>query len=316
MAIVVDTGNASKSSSGGATGLTFANTVASGASLLLVYCIHGATGDTITATFNGVSMTSGGMITSLNGRDCQVFYLVNPASGTHNVVLGTSSSVAWNAVAFSVSGSNTTTPLGTVSASGTWANTPNSPYSNPITTAGTSSIVTMGAFYDRDISGLSASDSLILLATDVSLNIGTSYKSAPTAGSYTLTFTGSTATNFGSILVEVNIAPSTTDYTLVCDEISYALTLENVGLSLGHTLALDSISYALTLENVGLTSSRSFVLDEISYSLTLEDVVLTVGVAPWRFANLPGVVYDPDDHVTIYAERLNDILDRLDALES
>jgi len=47
--------------------------------------------------------------------------------------------------------------------------------------------------------------------------------------------------------------------------------------------------------------------DEISFD--------TSAAPPFRFENLPGVEFDPDDTQTIYAERLNDILERLEALE-
>jgi len=47
--------------------------------------------------------------------------------------------------------------------------------------------------------------------------------------------------------------------------------------------------------------------DEVSFD--------TDAAPPFRFTNLPGIVFDEEDTTTIYAERLNDILDRLDALE-
>jgi hypothetical protein len=33
----------------------------------------------------------------------------------------------------------------------------------------------------------------------------------------------------------------------------------------------------------------------------------------FRWINLPGISYDPNDSMTIFAEQLNNILDRLDA---
>lgn len=47
--------------------------------------------------------------------------------------------------------------------------------------------------------------------------------------------------------------------------------------------------------------------DEVSFN--------TDTVPPFRFTNLPGIEYDETDTTTIYAERLNDILERLEALE-
>lgn len=48
--------------------------------------------------------------------------------------------------------------------------------------------------------------------------------------------------------------------------------------------------------------------DEISFD--------TDAPPPFRFTNLPGVDFDPADTCTIYAERLNDILERIEALEA
>jgi len=41
-----------------------------------------------------------------------------------------------------------------------------------------------------------------------------------------------------------------------------------------------------------------------------------IGLESYRFrwANLQGIEFDPTDTTTVYAEELNDILDRLDAL--
>lgn len=47
--------------------------------------------------------------------------------------------------------------------------------------------------------------------------------------------------------------------------------------------------------------------DEISFD--------TNATPPWRFENINGITMDETDHKTIWAEKLNDILDRLDALD-
>jgi len=50
------------------------------------------------------------------------------------------------------------------------------------------------------------------------------------------------------------------------------------------------------------------ILTEASLAIALESY-------QFRFANIAGVVFDGTDNKTIFAEYLNDILDRLDALE-
>jgi len=60
---------------------------------------------------------------------------------------------------------------------------------------------------------------------------------------------------------------------------------------------------------------RAYAHSADGYSYGTEVSFDTDATPPFRFTNLPGVVYDPDDTQTIYAERLNDILERLEALE-
>lgn len=70
----------------------------------------------------------------------------------------------------------------------------------------------------------------------------------------------------------------------------------------------------------GLTPSttyyaRAYAHSSVGYAYGDEISFTTEDVPPFRFTNLPGVEFDPDDTTTIYAERLNDILERLEALE-
>ena len=50
------------------------------------------------------------------------------------------------------------------------------------------------------------------------------------------------------------------------------------------------------------------ILTEADADIALESYI-------FRFANLAGIVFDASDNKTIFAEYLNSILDRLDALE-
>ncbi len=70
----------------------------------------------------------------------------------------------------------------------------------------------------------------------------------------------------------------------------------------------------------GLTSSttyyvRAYAHNSVGYSYGPEISFDTDDAPPFRFTNIGGVVFDPEDTQTIYAERLNDILERLEALE-
>lgn len=70
----------------------------------------------------------------------------------------------------------------------------------------------------------------------------------------------------------------------------------------------------------GLTVSttyyvRAYAHNSVGYSYGDEVSFDTDDAPSFRFTNLPGIVFDEDDTTTIYAERLNNILERLEALE-
>ena len=72
---------------------------------------------------------------------------------------------------------------------------------------------------------------------------------------------------------------------------------------------------AFTTAMTGLTGStlyhvRAYAINSVGTSYG-SDVTFTTDAPPWRFENLVGIVYDSADHKTIFAERLNEILDRL-----
>src|SRR4051812_27546365 len=75
---------------GGSGNLTFAHTVGAGTNRALVLCIQGNNGvDSITSvTYNGVSMTmNSSFFTGFINRRTSVWILMNPDSGTHNIVI-------------------------------------------------------------------------------------------------------------------------------------------------------------------------------------------------------------------------------------
>ena len=107
MAIAFD--SATRATTGTGTSLTFSHTV-SGSNRILVVGVadnDATTGDTITGvTYNGVAMSriSGGYGTNTDGGTVFLYYLVAPATGTHNVVVSCSSSHSLSALAASYTG--------------------------------------------------------------------------------------------------------------------------------------------------------------------------------------------------------------------
>lgn len=125
MAVAFDTVGPSSAGTGSATSpLTWSHTVTAGSNMALIAgCSLGAssvgTGFTMTATYNGVAMTSLGIKIGAGGNGlAQVWILVAPATGAaHNVVItktvgGTIISLTGGSMSFS--GVNQTTPTGTL----------------------------------------------------------------------------------------------------------------------------------------------------------------------------------------------------------
>lgn len=111
MAIVKDaisTGSISASS------LTISHVISSGDNRLLVVGILGGSSDIITGvTYNGVAMTR--VNVSNNGNStAYLYYLLNPASGTHDIVISSSTSTFLAADAVSYTGVNQDVPTATV----------------------------------------------------------------------------------------------------------------------------------------------------------------------------------------------------------
>lgn len=99
-----------------------------------------------------------------------------------------------------------------------------------------------------------------------------------------------------------NVSPASSDY-------ADAVT-ESGSFSTGaYTGALSSLTPATTYY------VRAYAHNGDGYAYGDEVSFETEATPPFRFANLPGITFDPDDDVTIFAERLNDMLERIEALE-
>lgn len=79
-----------------ASSVTFAHTVGANGQRLLIVCVSIAqsSGAVTSATFNGVAMTKAinKVLVSGSNYECAIFYLVNPPTGTYNVVVNFSAS--------------------------------------------------------------------------------------------------------------------------------------------------------------------------------------------------------------------------------
>jgi hypothetical protein len=93
------------------TNLSFPKTN-TGSNLSLFVCISHRT--TITGvTYNGVALTQVGTTLTADSRSLDMWHLIAPASGAHNVVISSSAGIFGHAVALSFTGVHQTVPLGT-----------------------------------------------------------------------------------------------------------------------------------------------------------------------------------------------------------
>lgn len=92
--------------------LTWSHTVSGTNKLLIVTCA--ADGGTVTGvTYGGVALTKSDAISSTSLTRSEIWYLLNPASGTANIVWSHSSNEGLVGCGISFNGVNQTTPLGT-----------------------------------------------------------------------------------------------------------------------------------------------------------------------------------------------------------
>lgn len=93
------------------TSSTWAHTVGAGANPILFVGVFGdvaTTGKISGVTYNGVAMTLIGSVRAPSDRWVYLFYLVNPTTGTNNVVVSASASIAIQGMSSSFTGVNQT----------------------------------------------------------------------------------------------------------------------------------------------------------------------------------------------------------------
>jgi len=122
--VSVDATSTAPASAGASrTTMTWAHTVTTGASLLCVAVTYAGGGSVTTSsvTWNGVALTGRTRVQSssnANNRLVDLWYIVNPAPGTANIVVTQSGSNDCDAAAISWFGTDTVTPFGTAVTSG------------------------------------------------------------------------------------------------------------------------------------------------------------------------------------------------------
>jgi len=154
LAIALD--NTSKGTVEGSTSLTVSHTVAGSNRVLYVYvCIWDATSpDTPTATYNGVSMTSllSGLQNVSAGTEnarTELFRLIAPATGTHDIVVTITNSQEIDLAAISLTGVHQTTPENTP----TYTEVDNAGSISQNVSSATDELVLDGVMYWADQSG-------------------------------------------------------------------------------------------------------------------------------------------------------------------
>ena len=95
MAIAYDTKNVA-TTGGGASSLTYAHTCTGSDLILFVYTVnHSHLGTMTGVTYNGVSMTLIASNNASNNKGQCLWYLINPATGTNNIVASKNDSSGW-----------------------------------------------------------------------------------------------------------------------------------------------------------------------------------------------------------------------------
>ena len=196
--------------------LTFSHTPGSGANRILLVAVGiGSTtatdvtpGTVTQVTFGGTLMTKVGSTITNSVISTQIYQLVNPASGTGNVVVtlgGTASSVSASATTFT--GVHQTTPLGTAASS-----TGSSTALSATIASATDELVFSIVAYDEGASNQSITTSTAGGQVELVKNSGFNYvttaaSTKPGASSVTVSYTGGDAQQWAVLAVPLKPAP-------------------------------------------------------------------------------------------------------------
>ena len=307
--------------------------------------------DNITGvTYGGVSMTQAVKRTTASSQTIYLYYLIAPATGANNIVANCSGASNLTIQGMSFTGaqqSGVPDATGSADSSGTTA-------SVTLTTIADNCFAVLGTRFNTGTRTVGAGMTAGGINTYPADGLYTTSAKTP-AGSLTMTNDCSASTIWGAVGASFAPAvsnPPTLDTlaTTSITDVSATLngeitdiggsTPDERGFVWGTTSQADpgdvapvSAGYddynvetgsfgAGVFDNpiTGLVASTTYYVrcyahnddgyaygDEISFS--------TSAIPPFRFTNINGVIFDENDTQTIFAERLNDMLERIEALE-
>ena len=265
---------ATRSGFGGSTPRSMAHTCSTGVSRALWVGVVGHTTDIITGvTYNGVAMTLVGHDQGPSARWHYLFRLENPASGTHDVVVSASSSVAVGIYAASYTGvSPTGQPDSAVAGNATSATAALS-----TTTVANNCWTIMFGKNDVGVVSAGAGTTVRLTGSDDGGFLVDSNSAKTPAGSVTLTATidggsGPWVATIASFKPDLNFA-------VTADAGAYALTGAVAALLAARRFAVDAGSYALTGAVATFRHGFTMLADAGSYVVTGSQFIRTLRLA-------------------------------------
>lgn len=240
MAIAFDNASTAKGTSGGTGTLTLAFAMGSVSNGALVVFITSDTGsDSITgATYNGVAMTQVKKLQDTSNNSWNYLYLLlNPALGSHNIVVSSSVSAFYYCQATSYSGVNQSgQPDGTTSgfaASGT-------SITGTITTTADNCWGIAGV--RSYVSSVSAGSNFVIRPNSNSIQMGDSNAPKTPAGSISMTANFS---NGGNTIVMITLAP-VANIVMSVSVGTFTLTGVNVNMNVGYSMSVSVGTFILT----------------------------------------------------------------------
>lgn len=265
MAIAVDTNTVAEEESG-ATSLTFSHTCTGSNLVLIVATVSSGSADPTGVTYNGVAMTKAvGLGAAL---DTSLWYLSNPATSAHNVVVTYAASTKFGVCATSFTGCNTDSPLGV-----TGTNTGTSGTASCTVTSQKNNSMMVDATFVNGVPSITvgASQTAVMNAQNAGDNFTelSSYKAQATAGSVTMSYTF-----------------TSTSWTMAVMELrgDFSATISDT-LSLSDTITAGRAYDATVSDTLTLSDSNTRLygaVATISDTLTLSDIIDAVSDLLWE----------------------------------
>lgn len=226
------------------------------------------TNNTVTVTYNGTSMTQIKSVSNTNGWEERLFLLINPSSGSNNIVVNFSTGGARSGfVATSYTGVKQT---GQPDSSASIAQSTSSPYAMATTVVATGCWI-VGSAMSNATGSLTAGTGTTKRA---SLGVGTStdlgiFDSNGTVGTGSQSINAAVTGITNIVGAVMSLAPyPSTDYTMVADYGSYTLTGQVMSFIAHISIALSYGAYTLTGVDSSLKIGKGIIADYGAYVLT------------------------------------------------